>query len=145
MSLYSGLLFLLNIVCIVLTANLTFMVKKVNVVAPVAITKSKERARSTTSLGMDPSYEDSNDEVSTYVSPTFKHRRDDAVRRYMDNTTSCSSGSSSIVNTLLCGVQHNDNDIEEPLVHSRELMHRTSQRISRIRNLEETKDVDDAH
>lgn len=112
MAFYSGMLFILNIVCIVLCANITFMVKKVNFVALAPISKSKERARSVPSG--DFQFEDDGEEVSTYMAPSFKHRRGDRT----NNATS------SIVNTLMCGVDKGN--VEEPLVQSRELSNQSS-------------------
>ena len=101
-SLYSGGLFILNILCIVICANLTFVLKKVNVANAVVITKNRERRRSEASSV--PSY--MNDDVSTYMHPTTPSR----------------GNNSSVMNNLLgvCNVQ-NDRDLVRPLVHHREM------------------------
>ena len=87
-SLYSGGLFILNIVCIVICANLTFVMKKVNFANSVVITKTKERRRSESSITASLM----NDDVSTmYMNPPSK-----------------TTNSSSMMDNLLCRVQNDD-------------------------------------
>ena len=96
-SLYSGGLFILNIICIVICANLTFVLKKVNVAKSIVITKTQQRRRS---------------ESSAYLS--------DVSSNYMNPPTT-SQPSSKIMDSLLCR-QQNDRDLIRPLVmHSHEM------------------------
>ena len=105
----------MNIVCIVVCADITFILKRVTFQPRVAITKSKARTRSAAAEG---AYE----RVSSYVSPTLTTWRRDA-----DASSSSSSrghhpredrkavNGGGLVDALLCRIQ-NDKDIETPLV-----------------------------
>ena len=88
-SLYSGGLFILNIVCIVICANLTFVMKKVNFANSVVITKTKERRRSESSISASLM----GDDVSTM---------------YMNPPSKTTNASSSMMDNLLCRVQNDD-------------------------------------
>eukprot|EP00939_MAST-03C_sp_MAST-3C-sp1_P002149 g2149.t1 len=93
MSVYSGSLFLLNVICIVVCAYLTFVLKRVTFVPAVAITKLKDRSYSSPRMN----YED--EDVRTYIAPSL--RRGGKVTKHGVRRQEEKEPTSALVDTLL--------------------------------------------